>query len=55
MNVFSRKDEYQADEFATQMGYGHHLRVALTKLEIENSMTFKTHWLVELFRHKSCY
>ena len=52
MNALSRSHEYQADAFATELGYGHHLQVALTKLEVENSMTFKTHWLVSLCKHE---
>lgn len=55
MNMFSRKYEYEADEFAARLGYGHHLQVSLTKLEVENSMNFKRHWLVSLFRDRSCF
>lgn len=57
MHSFSRRYEYQADAYAVKFGYGHHLQVALTKLEVENAMSFKTHWLVSLFKHEyvDCY
>lgn len=51
MNAISRKYEYQADRFATEHGYGHHLKVALTKLNVENSSSIASHWLVSLVRN----
>ena len=51
MNTISRKYEYQADRFATEHGYGHHLKVALTKLNVENSSSIASHWLVSLVRN----
>lgn len=51
MNMVSRKYEYQADAFATQHGYGHHLKVALTKLNVENSSCIASHWFVSLVRN----
>ena len=52
MNVVSRRAEYQADAFATKHGYGHQLKTALTKLEIENASAIKNHWLVSLIKDR---
>ena len=46
MNVVSRR----ADAFATKHGYGHQLKTALTKLEVENASAIKNHWLVSLIK-----
>ena len=52
MNVVSRRAEYQDDTFATKHGYGHQLKTALTKLEIENASAIKNHWLVSLIKDR---
>ena len=36
MNVLSRKNEYEADEFAHKLGYNQDLQRALVKIHIEN-------------------
>ena len=36
MNIFSRKNEYEADAFAKQLGYVSQLSKALIKLQIQN-------------------
>ena len=37
VNAISRKYEYQADAFAVEQGYGLDLKIALTKLNVENA------------------
>lgn len=50
MNTISRKYEYQADRFATEHGYGHHLKVALTK-RMWRTVFHSIPWLVSLVRN----
>lgn len=50
MNAISRKYEYQADAFAVEQGYGLDLKIALTKLNVENASSLSYHWLVDMVR-----
>lgn len=36
MNMLSRKNEFQADAYATQLGYAKGLKSGLVKLQLEN-------------------
>lgn len=36
MNLYSRHNEFQADRFAVNLGYGELLQSALVKLHVEN-------------------
>ncbi|CBK20191.2 CaaX prenyl protease [Blastocystis hominis] len=51
VNVVSRRQEDQADAFATELGYGKELKTALVKLNVENASTLKVHWLVSMLRN----
>ncbi|KAK8828129.1 hypothetical protein WA538_002642 [Blastocystis sp. DL] len=50
VNAISRKYEYQADAFAVEQGYGLDLKIALTKLNVENASSLSCHWLVDMVR-----
>lgn len=52
MNILSRRFEYEADAFAANLGYGHYLKLALVKLNVENASSLKSHWLVSMIRHR---
>lgn len=52
VNVVSRRQEDQADAFATELGYGKELKTALVKLNVENASTLKVHWLVSMLRNR---
>lgn len=45
MNLFSRKNEFEADRFAVKLGYGELLQSALVKLQIENKGNMNPDWM----------
>jgi STE24 endopeptidase len=45
MNVLSRRYEFQADEFAKNLGYSTELAKSLIKLQIQNLSTMDADWL----------
>jgi len=45
MNILSRKFEFQADEFATRLGYQDKLATSLIKLQVQNLSTMDADWL----------
>jgi len=51
LNVLSRKNEYQADEFATKRGYSKHLGHGLVKISKTNlsGASMNPDWLYSLF------
>ncbi|ABN68273.2 peptidase M48, Ste24p [Scheffersomyces stipitis CBS 6054] len=48
-NIFSRKFEYQADEFAKSLGYQDELSKSLLKLDINSSSVTNTDWLYSAY------
>ncbi|KAL6122620.1 hypothetical protein NUSPORA_00292 [Nucleospora cyclopteri] len=50
-NVFSRKNEKEADMFALEFGYGEHLLQALKTLAKTNSSTLTHNYLYSLIKH----
>ena len=51
MNVFSRKNEYEADAFATNTYNGEALKVALKKLSVDNLSNLLPHSLYVFFHY----
>lgn len=51
MNVLSRKNEYQADEFASKQGYSADLATSLIKLTTKNLGTIDSDWLYSSYNH----
>jgi len=51
MNIFSRHNEFQADSYATSLGYGQQLQLALVKLHIENLGTLNPDPLYSAFHY----
>lgn len=47
----SRKNEYQADEYAKYQGYGNALATALIKLRTGNLKEMDTDWLYSAYNH----
>ena len=45
MNVLSRRYEFQADEFAQNLGYSAELARSLIKLQIQNLSTMDADWM----------
>ena len=45
MNLFSRKNEFEADRFAVKLGYGELLQSALINLQIENKSNMNPDWM----------
>lgn len=45
MNLFSRKNEFEADRFAVNLGYGDLLQSALVNLQIENKSNMNPDWM----------
>jgi STE24 endopeptidase len=45
MNLFSRKNEFEADRFAVKLGYGDLLQSALINLQIENKSNMNPDWM----------
>ena len=45
MNILSRKYEFQADEFAVNLGYSTELARSLIKLQIQNLSTMDADWM----------
>src|SRR5947209_967611 len=45
MNILSRKYEFQADKFATELGYSNQLAKSLIKLQVQNLSTMDADWL----------
>lgn len=50
-NVLSRKNEYEADAYATQNFWGNYLQSALKKLSINNLSNLKPHPIYEFFHY----
>ncbi|KAF5211160.1 Peptidase M48 family protein [Clavispora lusitaniae] len=48
--LVSRKNEYQADNFAKAQGYSEDLASALIKLEVEDLSSFRIDWLYSAYR-----
>jgi len=51
MNIFSRKNEFQADEFAVRLGMGNALISALKKLSVNNLSNLTPHPLYVFFHY----
>jgi len=51
MVMWSRKCEFEADEFAVNLGYGASLRSGLIKLQEENLGTMVPDWLYSAYHH----
>jgi STE24 endopeptidase len=45
MNILSRRYEFQADEFAQNLGYSTELARSLIKLQIQNLSTMDADWM----------
>ena len=45
MNVLSRKFEFEADEFATNLGFQQELARSLIKLQVQNLSTMDADWM----------
>lgn len=45
MNIMSRRFEFQADEFARNLGYKTELATSLIKLQIQNLSTMEADWM----------
>jgi len=45
MNILSRRYEFQADEFAQNLGYSSELARSLIKLQIQNLSTMDADWM----------
>jgi STE24 endopeptidase len=45
MNILSRKYEFEADEFAQNLGYSTELARSLIKLQIQNLSTMDADWM----------
>lgn len=45
MNIMSRRFEFQADEFARNLGYKAELASSLIKLQIQNLSTMDADWM----------
>lgn len=50
-NLLSRKNEYQADEYAKQQGYTDDLATSLIKLSTKNLSSLNTDWLFSAYNH----
>ncbi|GAB5356896.1 hypothetical protein AAMO2058_000327800 [Amorphochlora amoebiformis] len=51
MNMWSRKCEFEADEFAVKLGYAPSLRSGLIKLQEENLGTMVPDWMYSAYHH----
>lgn len=51
MNLLSRKNEYQADQFAADQGYSKDLARSLIKLTTENLGTIDSDWFYSAYNH----
>lgn len=45
MNILSRKFEFEADKFATDLGYQKELARSLIKLQVQNLSTMDADWM----------
>jgi STE24 endopeptidase len=45
MNILSRRFEFQADDFARNLGYSANLASSLIKLQIQNLSTMDADWM----------
>lgn len=50
-NLLTRKNEYQADEYAKNQGYTEDLAAALIKLSTKNLSSLNTDWLYSAYNH----
>jgi len=51
MNVLSRKFEYEADEFAINLGYSTELAKSLIKLQVQNLATMDADWMYSSYHY----
>lgn len=51
LNVLSRKNEYQADQYALEQGHSDSLAYSLIKLTTENLGTIDSDWLYSAYNH----
>lgn len=51
MNIVSRKFEYQADNFAADLGYTNELSQSLIKLQIQNLSTMEADWMYSSYHY----
>jgi STE24 endopeptidase len=51
MNILSRKFEFEADEFAVQLGYKKELAKSLIKLQIQNLSTMDADWMYASYHY----
>mmetsp|Transcript_30255 Transcript_30255/g.42175 ORF Transcript_30255/g.42175 Transcript_30255/m.42175 type:complete len:172 (+) Transcript_30255:1018-1533(+) len=51
MTMWSRKCEFEADEFAVNLGYAPYLRSGLIKLQEENLGTMVPDWMYSAYHH----
>ncbi|KAF8430021.1 peptidase family M48-domain-containing protein [Tirmania nivea] len=51
MNVLSRKFEYEADEFAVNLGYSTELAKSLIKLQVQNLATMDADWMYSSYHY----
>ncbi|KAI1619434.1 STE24 endopeptidase [Exophiala viscosa] len=51
MNILSRKFEFEADEFATNLGYQKELARSLIKLQVQNLSTMDADWMYASYHY----
>lgn len=51
MNILSRTFEYQADEFAVNLGYSDLLAKSLIKLQVQNLSTMDADWMYSSYHY----
>ena len=51
MNVLSRKFEFEADAFATDLGYKKELAKSLIKLQVQNLSTMDADWMYASYHY----
>lgn len=51
MNLLSRKNEFEADEYAAKQGYSDNLAISLIKLATKNLSSIDSDWLYSSYNH----
>ena len=51
MNILSRKFEFEADEFARELGYTKELARSLIKLQVQNLSTMDADWMYASYHY----
>ena len=51
MNILSRKFEFEADEFARNLGYTKELAKSLIKLQVQNLSTMDADWMYASYHY----